>query len=396
MDLHVYRNSQDRWHDLRTQSRDRGAVLAINAVTLVELIARLTPDARVATAGQRLVFARRAAGAGSARYALEAIDELKAAGADALPDLGRYEDGLRDAGLIDPQDRCWLAARRVAGGENAWLRRFQRVVLHAIYDLTEAEFALVANLIEALPDGGEIILFNATTNIKPTQFAEWTWQRFIKDESLGERTFPEFCRPSSPNSELLERLFVFDSPHPPMEAIASLRILQATPGRYREIEMIGAEIADLLIGGENASDVAVVVRNIETYGEMIEDVFSRYSIPHTFETGVPLLRVPFIKYWFAMLDLVTSQRSRDELARIMSSAYFEPRLSPGVDVERELAGFGYIDRHQLPGVRSRAPEAVSADGRSCSGWKPRSTNSNPARKQSLPFSASCNRRLPRS
>src|SRR5207245_4702572 len=54
MDLHVYRNSQDRWHDLRSVARECGAVLALNAVTLEELVERLTPDLKAATAGQRL------------------------------------------------------------------------------------------------------------------------------------------------------------------------------------------------------------------------------------------------------------------------------------------------------------------------------------------------------
>ena len=60
MDLHVYRNSQDRWHDLRSAARERGAILAVNAVTLDELVERLTPDVTVASVGQRLVFIERA------------------------------------------------------------------------------------------------------------------------------------------------------------------------------------------------------------------------------------------------------------------------------------------------------------------------------------------------
>src|SRR5262245_37722550 len=93
--------------------------------------------------------------------------------------------------------------------------------------------------------------------------------------------------------------------------------------------------------------MVVVVRHIETYGEMLEDVFTRYRIPHRFETGVPLLRVPFIKYWLALLDLVTSERSRESMTRVMSSAYFSPRLSPSVDMERTLAACGYIDRNHM-------------------------------------------------
>src|SRR5712691_5122671 len=99
MDLHVYRNSQDRWYDLRSAARDRGAVLAVNAVTLDELVERLTPDVKTATPGQRLAIlgtppalrtpvlsqeggrAEDEAGwfPNIGRYAYEAISELKSA-----------------------------------------------------------------------------------------------------------------------------------------------------------------------------------------------------------------------------------------------------------------------------------------------------------------------------
>jgi hypothetical protein len=357
MDLHVYRNSQDRWHDLRTAARERGAVLALNAVTFDELVQRLTPDVNTATPGQRLAMVGGHGGSPHApRYVYDAVSELKAsrvrahelrgAGADLLADcLEQYDGALRQAALYDPQDRCTLAASRVREGAIGWLKRFQRLVLHAIYDLTEAEFVLVRSLIEMLPDGGAVVLFNTTANVKPTQFAEWTWQRFIQDESLAEKTFPEFCRPSHPSRAILEKLFLLE-PHEPFPPDDWLRIVEAS-SRYKEVENIGGDIADLFASGESPNDVAVVVRHIETYGEMLEDVFTRYGIPHRFETGVPLLRVPFIKYWFAFVDLVQGERSREALGRVMSSVYFSPRLSPEVDAERALASFGYIDRHHI-------------------------------------------------
>src|SRR5262249_13220046 len=184
-------------------------------------------------------------------------------------------------------------ASRVREGTIPWLARFQRVVLHALYDLTESQFILVRALIEACPDGGTVVLFNTTSNVKPTQFAEWTWQRFIQDDTLAEKTFPEFCRPAQRVRDVLERLFVFE-PREPLMRDDSLRIVEA-PSRYKEVEKIGGDIADLLAAGESPNDVAIVVRHIETYGEMLEDVFTRYGISHRFETGVPLVRIPFIK-----------------------------------------------------------------------------------------------------
>jgi hypothetical protein len=350
MDLHVYRNAQDRWHDLRSACREHGAALAINRYTLSELVEKLTPEAEVATVGQQLALIRKAVPSpAGTRPALEAIRQLKSAGVRGheCEFLAAYDRALRKAGLMDVQDRVWLATSRVAERSIPWLRRFKRVVLHTIYDPTEAEFSLIQNLIESVPDGAEVILFNSTANVKPTQFAEWTWQRFIRDESLAERTFPEFCRSSSPNGPVIERLFAFGSAGDLLNPLDSLRIVEA-PGRYSEVEFIGSEVSRLLANGVNPRDIAVAVRHIETYGEMIEDVFRRFGIPFRFQTGVPLLRIPFIKYWFSLLDLVTSERSRDDLARVIGSAYFEPRLSPHVDIERELASFGYIDRHHLP------------------------------------------------
>jgi hypothetical protein len=353
MDLHVYRSSQDRWHDLRSVARERGAVLAVNAVTMDELVQRIVPDIEMATVGQRLALLQK----GATRYLYDTIadfkstrvrsNELRDAGASTLADaLDQYDRGLRQAHLCDPHDRRALAASRIKESGLAWLQKFERVVLHALYDLTEAEFLLVRVLIETLPDGGTVVMFNATANVKPTQFAEWTWQRFIKDESLAEKTFPDFCRPSHPGRAVLDRLFVFE-PHEPLPVDDSLRIIEAS-GRYNEIATIGHEIAGLLEHGETPGEIAVVVRNIDIYGEMIEDVFTRYDIPHAFETGVPLLRNPFMKYWFALLDLVTSERSREALVRVMSSAYFTPRLSPGTDVDKDLIRLGYIDRYHLP------------------------------------------------
>src|SRR2546421_6603093 len=82
MDLHVYRNSQDRWYHLRSAARERGAILAVNAVTLDELVERLTPDIKTATSGQRLALLAIPGLTPSfpniTRYSYDAINELKA------------------------------------------------------------------------------------------------------------------------------------------------------------------------------------------------------------------------------------------------------------------------------------------------------------------------------
>jgi RecB family exonuclease len=370
--LHVYRSSADRWHDLRAEAMSRGAALASNALTLTELVHELTPTLHEATPGQRLVLASEAAGAKTpVRYVLDAISELKSGRirADELrreaPALAQtleaYDRLLTQSGLTDPQDRKWLAASAVK--ESSWPARFESVFLHALYDLNLAEFTLLHNLIERLPEGGTVMLFNATANIKPTQFAEWTWQRFVHDVALADKTFPEFVRSSGPSKELLERLFIFEGSEAqePLLPSSAVRVAGCA-GRYAEIESIGAAVVDILEQGGSPDDIAIVVRHIETYGESIEDVFSRYGVNCSFETGVPLLRVPFIKYWIALLDLVSSARTRDAMSRVLGSAYHQPALTPPTDTERLLVNIGYIDRRHL--------SAAALAARQSSPWTP--------------------------
>lgn len=361
MDLHIYRNSEDRNRDLRDAANRQGAVLGWNALTLAEVAGRVCPHLRVASAGESVAAFRRAvrqaeqARPVSLSYLADAVadikrggvtvSDLRRAGADDLARIiQEYDAILDDLGVVDPAD---LPARASAAlPETSWLERFDSAVLHSTYDLSTTEFELVREIIQRLPSGATIQLFNTTTNVRATRFAEWTWQKFVTSEELADRTFPEFCQSASPNAALLERLFDKE-PGPALENGRALSVLEA-PSRYREVEAIGHRIIEQFSRGVPPDEIAIVVRNMDLYGEMIADVLARYGIPVRFATGLPLPRVPLIKYWFAALDLVSGDRNAAHLSRVMSSAYFVPRLTPASDVSGTLSRIGYIDRHHLP------------------------------------------------
>ena len=71
-------------------------------------------------------------------------------------------------------------------------------------------YALVSLLIKLVDDGGILQHFSSGLNIDAVTFAEFTWQRFVADESLAALVLPEFARPRprGGNLEALsERLF---------------------------------------------------------------------------------------------------------------------------------------------------------------------------------------------
>ena len=98
MDLHVYRNSQDRWHDLRIVARSTGAVLATGAVTLDELVRKLTPGLLEASPGQQIALVSTAAGEGvPIRYAIDALAEVKAAKESAEQQVAAWKEAAQQA-----------------------------------------------------------------------------------------------------------------------------------------------------------------------------------------------------------------------------------------------------------------------------------------------------------
>src|SRR5438093_10157778 len=123
MDLHVYRNSQDRWRDLRAAARARGAVLASNAVTLDELVERLTPDLKTASPAQRLVLVERAveqAGSGVGGPSDGPEKEAREAGVPAVgrtvgPTLGRGVGGPSDGPEKEAREAGVPAVGRTVG-----------------------------------------------------------------------------------------------------------------------------------------------------------------------------------------------------------------------------------------------------------------------------------------
>ena len=92
-------------------------------------------------------------------------------------------------------------------------------------------------------------------------FAEFTWQRFVADESLAALVLPEFAWPRTRGNleALSERLF---SRGPVGEALGpdNTFTVIAAPGRAREVEIMARRIRELLERGVFPEHIAIVVR----------------------------------------------------------------------------------------------------------------------------------------
>jgi ATP-dependent helicase/DNAse subunit B len=266
-----------------------------------------------------------------------------------------YQSYLTQADLVDQGDRDLAVLSRLArhlaeGTKPALLREVRRIVVHDVYHLSLVHYALVSLLIKLADEGGILQHFSAGTNIDAVTFAEFTWQRFVADESLAAHVLPEFAMPRrrGGNLEALgERLFTRGAEADPIKPDGTVTVVTA-PGRAREVEAIARRIRELLARGVPPERIAIVVRNLDQYGDLLESVCRRYRVPLWFRRGIPLFHVPLTKTVFSLLELADSTYPRPTLLKLLTSVYLRPPREWPSDVVGLINAVGYLDRTHAP------------------------------------------------
>jgi ATP-dependent helicase/nuclease subunit B len=411
MDLHLYPTALSRDHAVREAARTQGTLFDHRHVTYAELCERLYRaeglPGRLLEIPIQTVFIRHSLKAsmdeepspGLVAAYRDVIDELKGAGLAAedaaravelsaaefsagtrrtiqqlVEVFQRYQRCLAQAGLADRGDRdlavlALLQRLRGAGAKPAWLQNIRRIVVHDIYHLSLVHYAIVSLLIQIADDGGVLQHFAAGTNVDATRFAEYTWQRFVADESLAALVLPEFAKPRQRGGNLealSERLFTAGQVEEPLEPDGTLTVL-AAPGRAREVESLVRRVRDLLERGVTPERIAIIVRHLEHYGDLLDATARRYRVPLWFRRGLPLFHVPLTKTVFSLLELADSAYPRQALLKVLTSAYLRSDDEWPDDVVGLVNAAGYLDRSHAPlpmllqaYVRRRQPGAEEA------------------------------------
>lgn len=392
MDLHLYPTALRRDRAMREAARVQGLLFDHRHFTYTELLERLYRSeglpGRLIERVAQTVFVRQGLitilkGEPSPGLVAEyrgLIDELKGAGLEVedlarglerldpatpsdtqqvlqrcLEVFQRYQSHLTQAELVDQGDRDLAVLSRLArhlaeGTKPALLREARRIVVHDVYHLSLVHYALVSLLIRLVDEGGILQHFSGGTNIDAVTFAEFTWQRFVADESLAALVLPEFATPRrrGGNLEALsERLFTRGAAAEPITPDGMVSVV-AAPGRAREVETIARRIRELLALGVFAERIAIVVRNLDQYGDLLESICRRYRIPLWFRRGIPLFHAPLTKTVFSLLELAASTYPRPALLKLLTSTYLRPEGEWPDDVVGLINAVGYLDRLHAP------------------------------------------------
>lgn len=118
--------------------------------------------------------------------------------------------------------------------------------------------------------------------------------------------------------------------------------LTAAANRRSEVEAAARDILRLVRDeGLRWRDIAVSVRNIEAYGDLLAVTFTEYGIPHFFDQKRSVLGHPLIELIRSALEAVCGQWSYDAVFRCVKTDFFLP------NGKEEADGDVRIDRHAM-------------------------------------------------
>jgi RecB family exonuclease len=292
-----------------------------------------------------------AAASGTAATALAGIDRLYAA----------YQASLARLGAVDRHGREWVVCERLASAAAAGTRPrtlagVTRIVFAEIYDFSVLQFLIATSLITIVGDA-ELVAFAHGENVDATRFLDRTWNRFVGAEAIADQVLPAFVVRGGRTGSLAAALRGVFASERPAPAPGDGRIgLVVAPDRYREVEAVGRAIRERLRAGTAPHRIAILARDMNVYGDLIEDVCRRFRIPVYFRKGQPLLANGLVKSCLNVLACVAEGFPRARLEGLLDTDYLR---AGGPRLIGTLRRVGFVSERARPLVECAAHQNVT-------------------------------------
>lgn len=237
----------------------------------------------------------------------------------------RYQTALHEMRKYDSEGRFWSA--RTALQEGIWgpFDRFDLIVLDGFADFTHTQYEILELLSErtdklliSLPLGNELR--------RKDLFAKSVVAKKILESRLPGKIKTvcfETKESHSTHGQISQALF--DNPRDikPLASADQIKILAVT-GQRNELEVIAAEVKQLLLQGVLPEEIWVAFRSTLEYGDLIEETFTTAGIPFFLGVEHAFSKFPVIRALFAFLQIEIENWSFESMMTILDSNYFSP------------------------------------------------------------------------
>ncbi|MHC4321274.1 MAG: PD-(D/E)XK nuclease family protein, partial [Planctomycetota bacterium] len=239
-----------------------------------------------------------------------------------------YQQALDKNGRIDKED---LLAQALSYLHKGIFAEVELLLVDGFHDYTQLELEFLTKLI-SLVENVYITLPHQTSDPVPPAFriSHKTYSRFtglgLKEMRLDEnrRTTSRMLRHIEAN--------IFSQPEDPFitepdQSDTSL-LITAAANMQDEVEQIASRIRKLTYeDGYSFSQIAVIFRNIEKYQDIVEDTFTRFSIPVRIYGKKPLKDNPLIKSIMNTIRIFTQNWQDEAVWKVLKS---------NTDIDRKL------------------------------------------------------------
>src|SRR4051794_7761387 len=211
-----------------------------------------------------------------------------------------YRERLEAAGLVDTELFAWQALDRLRHEPHRWGRT--PVFVYGFDDFTELELEALevlarrseTDVVVSLPYERGRVAFKPLAPM-------FERLRVLAGDRVEELPALDdhYAAESRDALHALERGLFAD--HSEQAAAAEPVRLLAAGGARTEIELIAAEVLELLRSGTRPGDVAVVFRDPKRYAALATHVFEAYGIPYSVNRRVPLRHTPLGRGLLALI-----------------------------------------------------------------------------------------------
>jgi ATP-dependent helicase/nuclease subunit B len=233
----------------------------------------------------------------------------------------RYQKALNKNGLMDRED---FLAQALTHLNKDTFSEVELLLIDGFHDYTQLELKFIKILTSLIPNVYVTLPYQISDPVPPAfRVSHKTYSR-LSELDLKELRLDENRRTTSRMLGHIEAN-IFSQPEDtavklePDSSGTSLRITAAA-NMQDEVEQIARAIRKLTYrDGYTFSQIAVIFRNIEKYRDIVEDTFTRFSIPVRIYGRTPLKDNPLIKAIINTASIFTDKWQDEAIWKILKS-----------------------------------------------------------------------------
>ena len=289
----------------------------------------------------------------------------------------RYQDTLRRSGLADIEGEGWLALAKLRG-RNAIVADVDMLLVNGYDQFTKVQSELLAELARAVGQAHITLTGLPQAGAAPmssrSRLARQRLQRAFADAGLSLALRQVTGAPGNRHEalDLLGRQLFSD--HSPAASGDAIQFIEM-PDPAEEARAVLRAVKRLLLAGERADGILIVLRDWERYAAYFEQGSQDYGLPLLLHYDGSYRRAPVIAALIDLLELSPRFRRRD-LLDVLSSPYFDSGLDDRqvgllerVSQEKRFLGGGEAEWRELLQAEHRVsrgkgeapPSAIAAD-----------------------------------